>query len=48
VFCHLLGKFDITPYDKTEIPMKLSSKHFNMQPEKGFWLRFNLRKEGSS
>jgi cytochrome P450 family 9 len=48
VFCHLLGKFDITPYDKTEIPMKLSSKHFNMQPEKGFWLRLNLRKEGSS
>ncbi|XP_074042639.1 cytochrome P450 9e2-like [Leptinotarsa decemlineata] len=35
---HLLSHFELIPVEKTQIPLKLSRKTFNLMAEKGFWL----------
>ncbi|XP_072400637.1 cytochrome P450 9e2-like [Diabrotica undecimpunctata] len=42
LFFHLLSNFEIVPGPKTEIPLQISKKQFNLTAENGFW--FNLRK----
>ncbi|XP_044252692.1 cytochrome P450 9e2-like [Tribolium madens] len=43
LFCYLLSKFDIVQVKKTQMPIKLSPKCLDMQPEDGFWLGFRPR-----
>lgn len=40
---HLLTKFDLVPTGKTQIPLKLNKREFNMQAENGFYLGFKRR-----
>jgi hypothetical protein len=39
----ILSKYDVTTFDKTEIPIKLSKTTFNLQPENGIFLKFVKR-----
>lgn len=41
---HLLANFEIVPVEKTDIPLKLSKKQFNLAAENGFWLGLKARK----
>ncbi|NP_001123893.1 cytochrome P450 CYP9AF1 precursor [Tribolium castaneum] len=43
VFGYLLAKFDIVQAKKTQMPIKLSAKCLDMEPEEGFWLGFRPR-----
>ncbi|XP_074042642.1 cytochrome P450 9e2-like isoform X2 [Leptinotarsa decemlineata] len=38
LFFHLLSHFELVPVEKTQVPLKLSRKTFNLTAEKGFWL----------
>jgi len=40
VFVEILSKFEVTPCEKTEIPLKYSTKTFTLMPEHGIWLTF--------
>ena len=39
----ILSKYDVTPYSKTEIPVKFSKSTFILQPQNGIWLKFVKR-----
>ncbi|XP_065342833.1 uncharacterized protein LOC135941346 [Cloeon dipterum] len=41
---HLSKKFELEVCDKTELPLKISTKTFQMTTDNGFWLRLRARK----
>nr|AKZ17700.1 cytochrome P450 monooxygenase CYP9Z62 [Tenebrio molitor] len=43
LFFYILSHFEIVPVEKTQIPLQLSRKTFNVTAEKGFWLGFKRR-----
>lgn len=43
IFFHLLSKFDIVVTKKTDIPIQISKKQFNLASENGIWLGLKLR-----
>ncbi|CAH1376298.1 unnamed protein product [Tenebrio molitor] len=43
LFFYILSRFEIVPVEKTQIPLQLSRKTFNVTAEKGFWLGFKRR-----
>ncbi|RZC39210.1 uncharacterized protein BDFB_009483, partial [Asbolus verrucosus] len=43
LFFYILSKFEIVPVEKTQIPLQLSRKHFNMTAEGGFWFGLKRR-----
>jgi len=43
VYCYLLRNFEIHPYEKTQIPIKLNKRGFNMTAEDGFWIELRKR-----
>lgn len=42
VFFYILADFKIVPVEKTDVPLKISKKNFNLTSENGFW--FGLQK----
>lgn len=36
----LLTKYEVEPCEKTDIPMRLSSRSLIIMPENGIWLKF--------
>ncbi|XP_044253639.1 cytochrome P450 9e2-like [Tribolium madens] len=45
LFFHFLSKFQIIPVEKTQIPLRINRKSFNITAENGFWL--GLKQRGS-
>ncbi|KAI4464046.1 cytochrome p450 [Holotrichia oblita] len=43
IFFSMLGKFNFVATDKTQIPVKLSAKSFNMVGENGMWIGLESR-----
>ncbi|RZC39558.1 p450 domain containing protein, partial [Asbolus verrucosus] len=43
LFFHILSHFEIIPIEKTQIPLQLNRKSFNMTAEGGFWFGFKRR-----
>ena len=43
LFFYILSHFEIVPVEKTQIPLVLSKKQFNLTAENGFWLGFQRR-----
>ncbi|KAI4464081.1 cytochrome p450 [Holotrichia oblita] len=43
IFFSMLGKFNFVAIDKTQIPVKLSAKSFNMVGENGIWIGVESR-----
>ncbi|XP_063915553.1 cytochrome P450 9e2-like [Zophobas morio] len=43
LFFYILSYFEIVPVEKTQIPLVISKKHFNLTAEKGFWLGLKRR-----
>lgn len=43
LFFHILTQFEIIPVEKTQIPLQLQKKGFNMTAENGFWLGLKKR-----
>jgi cytochrome P450 family 9 len=43
LFFYILSHFEIVPVEKTQIPLQLSRKTFNLTAEKGFWLGLKRR-----
>lgn len=39
----ILYKYNITTFEKTEIPLEFSKATFNLQPANGMWLKFEKR-----
>ncbi|KAJ3645297.1 hypothetical protein Zmor_022963 [Zophobas morio] len=43
LFFYILSHFEIVPVEKTQIPLVISKKKFNLTAEKGFWLGLKRR-----
>ncbi|RZB40136.1 p450 domain containing protein [Asbolus verrucosus] len=43
LFFYILSKFEIVPVEKTQIPVQLSRKQFNLTSEGGFWFGLKRR-----
>ncbi|KAF2892148.1 hypothetical protein ILUMI_14025, partial [Ignelater luminosus] len=43
IIAEIIRKFEIVPVEKTQIPLVLSNKQFNLMPD-GFWLGLKPRK----
>ncbi|KAJ3645286.1 hypothetical protein Zmor_022952 [Zophobas morio] len=43
LFFYILSHFEIVPVEKTQIPLVISKKQFNMTAENGFWVGLNRR-----